>query len=72
MAWRAEGSRSASAAAACCVASDRTRWCCPASRVWAPMAYAGPARDLVRALKFRGATGVADAMAAQIVANAPA
>ena len=25
-------------------------------RVWAPMAYAGPARDLVRALKFRGAT----------------
>jgi ComF family protein len=40
-------------------------------RVWAPMAYAGPARDLVRALKFRGATGVADAMAAQIAANAP-
>jgi ComF family protein len=41
-------------------------------RVWAPMAYAGPARDLVGALKFRGATGVADAMAAQIAANAPA
>jgi ComF family protein len=40
-------------------------------RVWAPVAYAGPARDLVRALKFRRATGVADAMAAQIVANAP-
>jgi ComF family protein len=40
-------------------------------RVWAPVAYAGPARDLVRALKFRGAIGVADAMAAQIVANAP-
>jgi ComF family protein len=40
-------------------------------RVWAPMAYAGPARDLVRALKFRGAIHVADAMAAQIVANAP-
>ena len=39
-------------------------------RVWAPMAYAGPARDLVRALKFRGATAVADRMAAQIVANA--
>ncbi len=39
--------------------------------VWAPLAYAGPARDLVRALKFRGARGVADAMAAQIVANAP-
>jgi ComF family protein len=41
-------------------------------RVWAPVAYSGPARDLVRALKFRGAVGLADAMAAQIVANAPA
>jgi ComF family protein len=40
-------------------------------RVWAPVAYAGPARHLVRALKFRGAAGVADAMAAQIAANAP-
>jgi predicted amidophosphoribosyltransferase len=41
-------------------------------RVSAPVAYSGPARDLVRALKFRGATAVADAMAAQIAANAPA
>jgi ComF family protein len=40
-------------------------------RVWAPVGYSGPARDLVRALKFRGAVGVADAMAAQITANAP-
>lgn len=40
-------------------------------RVWAPVAYAGAARDLIRALKFRGALGVADAMAAQIAANAP-
>jgi ComF family protein len=40
-------------------------------RAWAPAAYSGPARDLVRALKFRGATGVADLMAAQIAANAP-
>ena len=39
--------------------------------VWAPLAYSGPARDLVRALKFRGAIALADAMAAQIVANAP-
>jgi len=39
--------------------------------VWAPLAYSGPARDLVRALKFRGAMALADAMAAQIVANAP-
>jgi predicted amidophosphoribosyltransferase len=40
-------------------------------RVWAPVAYSGPARRLVRALKFSQARGVADAMAAQIVANAP-
>jgi ComF family protein len=40
--------------------------------VWAPLAYEGPARDLVRALKFRGAIGVAGFMAAQIVAGAPA
>jgi ComF family protein len=40
-------------------------------RVWAPVAYSGPARRLVRALKFSGARGVADSMAAQIVANAP-
>ena len=40
-------------------------------RVWAPVAYSGPARDLVRALKFRGAVHVADAMAAQIFANTP-
>jgi predicted amidophosphoribosyltransferase len=39
--------------------------------VWAPLAYSGPARDLVRALKFRGAIALADTMAAQIVANAP-
>ncbi len=45
-------------------------WLCGV-RVWAPLAYSGPARDLVRALKFRGARGVADTMAAQIVAGAP-
>jgi ComF family protein len=39
--------------------------------LWAPLAYEGPARELVRALKFRGAVGVAEAMAAQVVANAP-
>ncbi|MGE5635813.1 MAG: ComF family protein [Nocardioidaceae bacterium] len=38
---------------------------------WAPLAYEGPARDLVRALKFRGAAGLADAMAAPIAARAP-
>ena len=40
-------------------------------RVWAPVAYAGPARDLVRALKFSGAKRVAEAMAAEMAANAP-
>ncbi len=39
--------------------------------VWAPVAYEGPARDLVKALKFHGATLVAQAMAALIAANAP-
>jgi predicted amidophosphoribosyltransferase len=40
-------------------------------RVWAPLAYEGPARGVVRALKFGGARRAAAAMAAQIVANAP-
>ena len=39
--------------------------------LWAPLAYEGAARALVGALKFRGAGGVAEAMAAQIVATAP-
>jgi ComF family protein len=38
---------------------------------WAPVAYEGPARSLVGALKFRGAASAATVMAAQIVANAP-
>lgn len=38
---------------------------------WAPVSYEGPARALVGALKFRGATGLASPMAAQIVAGAP-
>ena len=41
-------------------------------RVFAPLAYEGPARAMVRALKFRGATLAAETMAAQIVAGAPA
>jgi ComF family protein len=39
--------------------------------VWAPVAYDGPARALVGGLKFRGAVGLADPMAAQIAASAP-
>jgi ComF family protein len=38
---------------------------------WAPLAYEGPARAVVRGIKFDGAVGLAAAMAAQIVANAP-
>jgi ComF family protein len=38
---------------------------------WAPVAYEGPAQGVVSALKFRGATRAADAMAAQIAAGAP-
>jgi predicted amidophosphoribosyltransferase len=49
---------------------------CPAARAafdtaWSPHAYAGPARDLVAALKFGGALALADLMAAQITAAAP-
>ena len=40
--------------------------------VWAPLAYEGPARAVVRRLKFDGATALAVHMAAAIVANAPA
>jgi ComF family protein len=40
--------------------------------VFAPLAYEGPARALVHALKFRGATLAAGTMAAQIAAAAPA
>ena len=40
--------------------------------VWAPVAYEGPARDLVKALKFHAASRLADEMAALVVANAPA
>ena len=39
---------------------------------WAPLAYDGPARAVVAALKFRGATRVAGTMAAQVAATAPA
>jgi predicted amidophosphoribosyltransferase len=49
---------------------------CPAAaaafaRAWAPMAYEGPARALVQALKFRAALPVADVMAAQVAATLP-
>jgi predicted amidophosphoribosyltransferase len=50
---------------------------CPASAAafacaWSPLAYDGVARELVAALKFRGALPVASLMAAHIAANLPA
>ncbi|MCW2967866.1 MAG: competence protein, partial [Solirubrobacteraceae bacterium] len=49
---------------------------CPAARAafasaWSPVAFEGPARALVHALKFHGRTAAARVMAAQIAANAP-
>jgi predicted amidophosphoribosyltransferase len=44
----------------------------PVDRTWAPLAYEGPARAVVHALKFGGAPALADLMAAPIVAGAPA
>jgi ComF family protein len=50
---------------------------CPAARAafaraWSPLAYEGPARELVQALKFRAALPVARTMAAQVAATLPA
>jgi predicted amidophosphoribosyltransferase len=49
---------------------------CPAraaafERSWAPVAYDGPARALVHALKLGGMIAAADVMAAQIAAGVP-
>lgn len=56
----------------------RLRWLGPESvrvsgvEIWAPVAYEGPGRALVRGLKYRGAVGLAEPMAAAICAGAPA
>lgn len=59
----------------CALPSHRGRGCPAAAaafpHAWAPLAYEGVARDIVGALKFRGALAVADVMAAQIAANLP-
>jgi len=49
---------------------------CPAAasalvRTWAPLAYEGVARDLMRSLKFRGQLRLAGPMGAQMAANLP-
>ena len=50
---------------------------CPAARAafalaWSPLAYDGVARQVVAALKFRGAVALASLMAAHVAANLPA
>lgn len=40
-------------------------------QLWSAVAYEGPARALVRGLKYRGASGLADPLAAAIAATAP-
>lgn len=59
-----------------CALPRHRRTGCPAARAafavaWAPLAYDGVARDLVQALKFRGALPLAGLMAAQMAANLP-
>jgi len=60
-----------------CALPRHLRAGCPAAgaafaAAWAPLAYEGVARDLVQALKFRGALPLADLMAAQLAAGMPA
>ncbi len=50
---------------------------CPAAgasfdRAWSPLAHTGVARDVVAALKIRGAAPAARVMGAQLAANLPA
>lgn len=61
-----------------CGRCDRHVRCLPAEpvelcgvHVWAPVAYDGPVRAVVAGLKFGRAAGLADAIAAQLVAGAP-
>jgi predicted amidophosphoribosyltransferase len=61
----------------CAVCRRSLRWLGPEAvsvegvQVWAPVAYEGPGRALVRGLKYRGAVGLAEPMAAAICAGAP-
>ena len=61
----------------CRACRGRLRWAAPEIEpvlelpAWAPVAYQGPARALVRGLKFRGARGLADELAAAMAAGAP-
>lgn len=59
----------------CALPAPCGRWCPARSAAfatsWSPLAHAGPARAAVGALKFHGALGLADLMAAAMAANAP-
>ena len=50
----------------------RLRWLPESARPWAPVAYEGPARDVLHAFKFGGRAVLADTLAAHIAARAPA
>jgi ComF family protein len=70
------GGHAGAAEPLCGACRRELRWLTGTARIggvelFAPLAYEGPARAMVRALKFRGATLAADAMAAQIAAGAP-
>src|SRR3954468_725989 len=67
------GASAGSAEPLCARCRGGLRWLPPdpAPYGWAPLAYEGGARALVRALKFRGAVGFAGTMAAQMAATAP-
>jgi ComF family protein len=70
------GGHAGSAEPLCAACRRELRWLADVAQisgvsVFAPLAYEGPARAMVRALKFRGATLAAEAMAAQIAAGAP-
>jgi len=58
----------------CAVCRGRLEWLGADvdGEVWAPVAYAGPARSVVAAVKFRGGWRAVDTMAAAVVAGAPA
>lgn len=75
--WECAGD-CAAGAPLCPVCRSNLRWLGPdpvtveGVEVWAPVAYEGPGRALVRGLKYRGAVGLAEPMAAAICAGAPA
>src|SRR3954453_14418772 len=69
--WAAAGSVAAGSAAPPAGPSPPGGFASRPLLAWAPLAYEGPARGVVRALKFKGARRAASAMAAQIVANSP-